>query len=175
MTTTDYLLNALFILLVLLQARERRLELRSLLAPLAVVLVVAHQYVHSIPSAGNDLLPVGLLAAAGLALGIASGLATHVRLDASGAAWTRVGWLAGVLLLAGISARVVFAFAVSHGAAAAVRTFSIANHIGLEAWPLALVSMGLLEVVARLLTIQVRARRLAAPQAPSAITAAAQA
>jgi hypothetical protein len=175
MTTTDYVLNAVFVLLVLRQARERRLDLRSLLVPLAVVVVIAHQYIHSIPTGGNDLLLVALLAGVGLTLGIASGLATQVRLDAGGAAWTRVGWLAGVLLVAGISARLLFALAVGHGAGPAVRAFSIANDIGPDAWPLALVSMGLLEVVARLLTVHVRAHRLAALHAPSALSAAAQA
>jgi hypothetical protein len=161
MTTSDYLLNSLFVLVVLRQARERRLDLRSLLVPLAIVLFVAHQYVHTIPTGGGDLLFVGALAALGLTLGLVSGFATHVRLDDHGAAVARVGWIAGSLLVAGIASRMVFAFAVTHGAEPAVRSFSVAHQIGSAAWPVGLVSMALCEVAARLFTVQLRGRHAA--------------
>ena len=73
MTTTDYLINAVFVLIVFRQARERELDRRSVIIPLAIVAYVAHLYVHSIPTAGNDLVLIGALGAVGLALGIASG------------------------------------------------------------------------------------------------------
>ena len=122
MTTSDYLINAAFVLVVLRQARERRLDVRGLVVPLAVVLFVAHLYVHSIPSSGNDLALVGVLAAVGLTLGLVSGLATHVRLGGDGVPLTRVGLLAGGLLVAGICARMVFALAVTNGAEPAIRS-----------------------------------------------------
>ncbi len=167
MTTTDYLINAVFVLVVLRQARERRLDLRSLVAPMVLVLFVTRMYVHSIPSAGNDLVLVGVLATVGLTLGIVSGLATHVRHGEEGVALARVGWLAGGLLVAGISARMVFVFTVSHGAEPAIRSFSIAHQIGAAAWPLALVSMALCEVTARLVIVQLRGRRVQTAQAPA--------
>ena len=169
MTFTDYLINAVFVFIVLRQARERRLDLRSLLVPLAVVLFVARNYVHSIPTAGNDLVLVGLLATVGLSFGLLSGFATHVRVDETGAALARVGWIAGALLIAGISARMIFVFAVNNGAEPAIRSFSIAHHIGAAAWPVALVSMALCEVAARLVTVQLRARRMTHGAAPSAL------
>ena len=98
-------------------------------------------YLHSIPTAGNDLVLVALLAAVGLALGVFRGFATHVRAGADGVALARVGWIAGVLLVAGIGSRMAFAFAIGHGAEPAVRSFSIAHQIGAAAWPVALVSM----------------------------------
>jgi hypothetical protein len=159
MTTTDYLINALFVLVVLRQTRERRLDVRSFVAPMVLALFVARIYVHSIPSAGNDLVLVGLLATAGLTLGVVSGFATHVR-PGDGVALARVGWLAGGLLVAGISARTVFVFAVGHGAEPAIRGFSIAHQIGAAAWPLALVSMALCEVTARLVIVQLRGRSI---------------
>lgn len=159
MTTTDYLVNAAFVLVVLRQARERQLDLRGLIVPLVVVFLVAQRYVHSIPTSGSDLVLVGLLASAGLTFGLVSGFATHVRV-ADGGVFVRVGWIAGILLVAGICSRMVFAFAVTHGARPAIRDFSIAHHIGAPAWPLALVSMALLEVTARIVTVQVRATRL---------------
>ena len=112
MTTTDYLINAGFIFMVCLQARERRLDRRALVIPLVLLFFVAQQYLHTIPTTGNDLVLIGLLAGAGLSLGLLSGFATHVRPGSDGFALARVGWVAGGLLVAGISSRVVFAFVV---------------------------------------------------------------
>ena len=158
MTITDYLINAVFVLIVVRQARERELDLRSFLIPLAVVAYVAHMYVHSIPTAGNDLLLIGALGTVGLTLGIASGLATQVRAGENGLAVARVGWLAGGLLIAGISSRMVFVFAIHHGARDAVASFSMAHQIGAAAWPVALVLMALLEVATRITIVQLRGR-----------------
>ena len=169
MTTTDYLINAVFVLVVLRQARERKVDARSFLAPMAVVLYVGHIYVRSVPTAGNDLMLVGVLASVGLALGVLGGFATHIRIGADDGALARVGWIAGALLIAGITSRLVFVYAVHHGAYHAVSAFSIANHIGAAAWPAALVSMALIEVGARLVTVQLRARGLTASQAPGTI------
>jgi hypothetical protein len=173
MTTTDYLINAVFVLVVLRQARERRLDVRSLVVPLFAVFWVARMYVHSIPTSGNDLVLVALLASVGLALGVLGGFATHVRVGSEGVAFARVGWLAGGLLIAGIGARMVFAFAVSHGAEPAIGSFSIAHHIGAAAWPVALVSMAIFEVSTRLVTVQLRARRLMGTHSAPVIAAGA--
>src|SRR5437764_12025419 len=145
MRTTDYLINAGFVLIVFRQARECELDRRSVIIPLAVVAYVAHLYVHSIPTAGNDLILIGALGAVGLTLGVASGVATHVRAGENGLAVARVGWIAGALLIAGIGSRMVFAFALSHGARHAVASFSYTHQIGPAAWPVALVLIGLLE------------------------------
>jgi hypothetical protein len=160
MSITDYLINAVFVLVVLRQARERRLDIRSLLVPLGIVVFVAQQYVHSIPTAGNDLVLVGALSSIGIGMGVLSGLATRVRRGADGAVLVRVGWIAGALLVAGICARMVFVFAVNNGAEPAIRSFSVAHQIGAAAWPVALVAMALCEVSARLVTVAVRGRRL---------------
>jgi hypothetical protein len=173
MTTSQYLINAAFVLVVLRQARERQLDLRSFLVPLAIVFFVARQYVHSLPAAGNDLVLIGVLTAVGLTLGILCGVATHVRAGGEGVALARVGWLAGVLLVAGIGARMVFAFALSHGAEPVIRSFSISHQIGAAAWPVALVSMAVCEVVARLVIVQLRGRRLTQTRAGVAVGAAA--
>jgi hypothetical protein len=168
MTTSDYVINAVFVLVVARQARERRLDVRSIVVPLVVVFFVARQYVHSIPAAGNDLLLVGSLATVGLTLGVLCGFATHVRAGSDGDALARVGWVAGVLLIAGICSRMVFAFALSHGFEPAVRSFSIAHHIGAAAWPVALVSMALCELTARIVVVHLRGRRLTGSRPASA-------
>jgi hypothetical protein len=173
MTTTDYLINAVFVVFVLLMTRERRVDLRSLLVPLAIVVSVGQHYIHSIPTAGSDLVLVGLVTGLGLAMGVAAGFATHVRLADDGVALSRVGWIAGGLLIAGMCARMLFVLAVNNGAGPAIRSFSIANHIGAAAWPVALVGMALVAIVARIVTVQIRARRLTSTriQAPVAIGA----
>ena len=170
MTITDYLINAVFVLIVFRQARERELDRRSAIIPLAIVAYVAHLYVHSIPTAGNDLVLIAALGAVGLTLGVASGFATHVRAGENGLAVARVGWIAGALLIAGIGSRMVFAFALSHGAHHAVASFSIAHQIGAAAWPVALVMMALLEVSTRIAIVQLRGRQ--AMQSSVAIPAA---
>jgi hypothetical protein len=172
MTTTDYLINAVFVLIVFRQARERELDLRSVIIPLAIVAYVAQLYVHSIPTAGNDLLLIAALGTVGLTLGVASGMATHVRAGENGLAVARVGWLAGGLLIAGIGSRMVFEFALSHGARHAVTSFSYAHQIGAAAWPVALVLMALLEVSTRIAIVQIRGRRAMQSTAAPLATAA---
>ena len=175
MTTTDYILNAVLVFVVLRQARERVLDTRSWLVPLSILAYVAHMYVHTIPTSGNDLVLVAALAGLGLALGVAGGFATQVRVDRDGVGYARVGWIAGFLLIAGISARMIFVFGVNNGFGSAIRHFSITNHLSVDAWPMALVSMAILEVATRIILVQVRARRMAAGHgvAPVAIPAAA--
>ena len=95
MTTTDYLINGLFVLVVLRQARERQLDRRSIVVPIALVFFVAQMYVHSIPTAGNDLVLVGALARP-VSRSAFSGFATHVRAGDDGIALARVGWIAGL-------------------------------------------------------------------------------
>ena len=136
MTTADYLINAVFVLIVLRQARERELDLRSFLIPLAVVAYVAQMYVHSIPTSGNDLVLIAALGTVGLTLGIAGGFATHVRAGDNGLAVARVGWLAGALLIAGISSRMVFVFAIHNGARHAAASFSMAHRSAPRRGPL---------------------------------------
>jgi hypothetical protein len=161
MTTSDYLLNAAFVLLVLRQARERELDRRSVIVPLVLMFLVGTQYLHTLPTAGNDLLLIVGLASVGLLLGLAGGFTTRVRAG-NGVALARVGWIAGGLLVAGIGSRMAFAFAAGHGLGPALRSFSMAHQIGATAWPVALVLMALIEVGARIAVVQVRGRRLVA-------------
>jgi hypothetical protein len=172
MTTTDYLINAAFVLVVLRQAQERKLELRYYLLPLAIVSWVASQYIHTLPSGSGDIYLIGGLVTVGLVSGTVAGFATHMRADRDGIGYARVGWLAGFLLIAGISARMLFVWYVNSGGEAAVRSFSIAHHISSAAWPVALVMMGLCEVAARIVVVYLRSRTLTPSGTPTAIVAA---
>ena len=162
MTTSEYLLNAAFVLLVLRQARERELDRRSVTVPLMLMVLVGAQYLHTVPTAGNDLVLITGLALVGLVSGLLGGFATRMRAGTNGVALARVGWIAGALLVAGIGARMAFAFAVTHGFEPSVRAFSIAHQIGAAAWPVALVLMALIEVGARIAVVQIRGRRIVA-------------
>jgi len=73
MTTTDYLIDSLLVLLVLMQIRERKLTTRTLIRPLVIVGVAVLNYLHGIPTAGNDLILVGAFALLGALIGVASG------------------------------------------------------------------------------------------------------
>ncbi len=175
MTTIDYLINLLFVFIVVRQAHERKIDRRYFAVPVVLVIWVASQYLHALPTAGDDLLLVAGLACVGITLGTVSGWATSIRHGEDGVAFARVGWLAGILLVAGISSRMVFAFALTHGLEPAVRSFSITHHITAAAWPTAMVLMALCEVGARLSTVYLRTNRFtqSGPAPASVVPAAA--
>ena len=158
MTTTDYLINIALILVVFMQIRERRLGLRSVLLPVALVAFAAENYLHTIPTNGNDLVLIAVLIAAGATLGTLAGLAMKMRVDGGGATFARAGVAAAALWVLGIGARMAFVLASEHGAGHAITQFSINNRIsGSAAWTAALVLMAFAEVLARLAAIQIRA------------------
>jgi len=161
MNTTGYLINSVLVLLVLRQIREHSLDRRSLVLPLVLVAVAAANFLHTIPTAGNDLeLELGL-AALGAAMGLLCGLATHLRLD-GGTPLARAGVAAAALWIAGCGARLAFAYGSGHGLGPSIARFSIQHSItGASAWVAALVLMALADVTARTLVLHTRGRRLA--------------
>ena len=85
---------------------------------------------------------------------------------------SRAGWVAAILWVVGIGARMGFAYATSHGAGPAIERFSIGHSItSVDAWVAALFMMALAEVVTRLAVLWLRSSRLPAA-APSAARAA---
>jgi hypothetical protein len=171
---TGYIINAILVLLVVRQIRERRLDLQSLVLPLILVGVAAANYLHTIPTRGNDVVLDLTLIAIGITLGTLCAMTTHLRPGSDGVALAHAGWLAASLWIFGCGARMAFAFATEHGAGPAVARFSISHSItGADAWVAALVLMALAEVTARLVVLQMRAHTLtattqaAATQAPA--------
>ena len=81
MTITEYLMNLVLVGLVLLQIRGHKVTAVRLLVPVALTVWAASQFLHAIPTAGNDVALEALLALAGCALGAFAGLATSVRRD----------------------------------------------------------------------------------------------
>jgi hypothetical protein len=157
MTTTDYLLDIGLIAIVLLQIRGRRLTLRALLLPIAIVAWAATQYLHGIPTAGNDLLLVAVGATCGAALGLATGLFTSLRPDADGHPYARAGAVAAILWVVGVGTRFAFQVYASHGGAPAIARFSAHHAITSEAaWTAALILMAFGEVLSRTLVLGLR-------------------
>jgi hypothetical protein len=163
MNATGYIINGILVLLVLRQIRGSRLDLANLVLPVVLVGGAAAYYLRSVPTAGNDVALDLALAGTGAALGFLCALATHVWRGSDGVAMAKAGGIAAVLWVAGIGARMAFAFSSDHGAGPAITRFSIAHSITSgQAWVAALVMMALAEVLTRLITLRLRARRLPA-------------
>ena len=60
-------------LLVLLQIKERKLTAEAIIRPMVIVAIAVADYLHGIPTAGNDLVLIVVLALVGLLIGVASG------------------------------------------------------------------------------------------------------
>jgi hypothetical protein len=159
MTTTDWILDIVLVLIVVRQIREERLTARFVIVPAAIVFYTAHTYLHGLPSGGNDLVLVGAAAATGALLGLAGGLLTKIR-AAGGHAYVRAGWAAAGLWVASMSARLGLIVWMTHSAGeSTVARFSADHHItGADTWSTALVLLALSEVVVRIAVVVIRGR-----------------
>lgn len=160
MTTFDYLLNISLVALVVLQLRGRRLDRRGLLLPLALVAWAASQYLHGIPTTGNDSVLVTLGIGAGLALGISSARLTRLNVDKDGVPIARATVAAAALWVVGIGARMGFSLYMQHGGAPTVMRFSQVHHLTGAGWVTGMVLMAFVEVVSRTLILWARSRAL---------------
>jgi hypothetical protein len=165
---TGYIINSILVLLVVRQIRQTRLGLVNLILPVLLVAGAAAYYLRSVPTAGNDLALDITLAAVGAVLGALCAVATRIRRGADGVALARAGWIAAILWVVGIGARMAFAYASDHGSGPAIARFSAAHSItSADAWVAALVMMALAEVIARLAVLRLRARQLPAVGVPA--------
>jgi len=158
MTLFDYALNITLIALVVLQMRGRRLDRRGLLLPLGLVVWAASQYLHGIPTSGNDALLVAIGTGTGLGLGVASARFTRVEPGSDGVPVARATLAAAALWVLGIGARMGFALYMQYGGAPTVVRFSQVHHLTGAGWVTAMVLMALVEVAARTLVLWARSR-----------------
>jgi hypothetical protein len=166
MSITDYLIDSALVLLVLLQIQERPLTTKSLVRPLLIVGIAVVNYVHGIPTAGNDLVLIGVLALLGLLIGTASGQTVLMRRGSGGEVLARAAWLSGFFWVLGMGSRFAFLIWVNNGGAATIGQFSAQHAItGGEAWTVALLSMAVFEVCGRSLLLAARRHQL--PQGDS--------
>lgn len=157
MSTSTYIIDSALVLLVLLQIRERTLTNRQLIRPLVILGIAVSSYLHGIPSQGNDLVLLGVLAVIGGAIGIASGLTVIMRRKPDGTTSFRSGWLSGIFWVLGMGSRFAFAWWAAHGGSSTIASFSSTHHITSgEAWTAALLAMAVFEVVGRTLVMGYR-------------------
>jgi hypothetical protein len=169
MTTSEWITDIALLLVVFRQLREGRLDLKTFLIPLGIVAFVAHTYLDSVPTAGNDMVLIGTLMGIGAVLGIAGGVYTRVR-TLDGHVLIKAGAVSAALWVIGMGARMGFQLWTEHGGGADnVARFSVAHHITSDqAWVSAFVLMALTEVVTRLATIFIRSRMLTGGQPATA-------
>ena len=161
MTTTDYILDSLLVLLVVLQIKERPLSTPALIRPLVLVAFAVVNYLHGVPTAGNDLVLVAVLALVGLTIGMASGQTVLMRRGRAGEILARAGWVSGFFWVLGMGSRFAFALWTSHGGAATIGHFSAQHAITSgEAWAVALLAMAVFEVCGRSLVLAARRHQL---------------
>lgn len=160
MSTTDYLIDSALVLLVLLQIKERRLTTQAIVRPIIIVGVAVANYLHGIPTAGNDLVLIGALALTGATIGIASGLTVLMRRGPDGEVLARAGWASALFWVLGMGSRFAFLVWVTHGGASTIGSFSSAHAMTAAAWTPALLGMAVLEVIGRSLILAARSRQL---------------
>lgn len=161
MNASDYIIDSVLVLIVLLQIRERPMSKRPLVRPLVILGIAVASYLHGVPTQGNDLPLLGVFAVTGGLIGLASGVTVIMRRGAAGAVTFRSGWLSGFFWVLGMGSRFGFIYWISHGGVSWVAHFSASHQIsGGEAWTVALLGMAAAEVLARTLVLAARWRAL---------------
>ncbi|HZE04850.1 MAG TPA: hypothetical protein VE127_06490 [Solirubrobacteraceae bacterium] len=169
MSITDYLIDSLLVLLVLLQIKERPLTNRSLIRPLVIVGVAVVVYLNGIPTGGNNLVLVAVLALLGALIGLASAQAVIMRRGGDGQVLARAGWASGFLWVLGMGSRFAFIIWITHGGFAAIASFSAEHAITSgQAWTAGLLAMALFEVLGRTALLAGRRNQLQRSAALSA-------
>ena len=160
MTSTDYIIDSVLVLLVLLQIKERTLTTRTIVRPLVIVGIAVANYLHGIPTAGNDLVLVAILALVGTAIGTASAQTVIMRVGESGNVLARAGWASGFFWVLGMGSRFAFIYWITHSGSSSIAQFSVQHAITANAWTVALLAMALFEVVSRSGVMALRRQRL---------------
>ena len=77
MSTVDYVVDILLILVIFRQVRPRELKPQSAVLPLVIVVYAGEHYLRAFRLAGNDLALIVGFTLIGAGLGAASGFATR--------------------------------------------------------------------------------------------------
>ena len=160
MTSTDYLIDSVLVLLVLFQIKERTLTTKTLVRPLVIVGIAVANYLHGIPTAGNDLVLVAILALVGTAIGLASAQTVIMRVGSGGDVLARAGWGSAFFWVLGMGSRFAFIYWITHSGQSSIANFSVQHAITASAWTVALLAMALCEVVSRSGLMAIRRQRL---------------
>ncbi len=167
MTTTDWIIDIVLVLIVVRQMRTEELTRRFVLVPAIIVFIVARSYLHGLPSGGTDLTLVVLGIALGSTLGLAGGLLTKVW-GADGKAFVKAGPGAATVWIASMTARLGFIVWITHSGQDDITRFSMSHGIHAQnTWQTALVLLALSEVVVRIAIIVARGEHAKTQQRPA--------
>ncbi|GAA2474956.1 hypothetical protein [Winogradskya humida] len=165
---TNYVISLSILALMLFTGLGTHELTRSrIIRPLIIVAVVAAIYLKSFPTEGNDVPLVVIGGAAGVLLGVFSGLLVKVHRDpATGRIMTTAGFGFAALWIAVTAARLAFIYGADHWFTAGLVTFSRTHLItGADAWTAAFIVMSLAMVGARLAMTSIFASRAPRPVA----------
>lgn len=161
MSTSNYIIDSLLVLLVLIQIKERPLTNRALLRPVIILAVAVATYLNGFPTGGNDLVLVGALAVLGGLIGVASGQTVVMRRGEHGEALARAGWASAFFWVLGMGSRFAFLIWISNGGQSTIAHFSAHHSItSAEAWTVALLGMAVFEVLGRTAVMALRRDRV---------------
>jgi len=134
---------------------------RPLIRPLIILGIAVANYLHGIPTQGNDLTLTAVFAVLGALIGIASGVSVIMHRHEDGTVTFRSGWASGFFWVLGMGSRFAFIYWITHSGASSIAHFS-ANHsiTGSEAWTVALLGMAVFEVVSRTAVMFLRWKQL---------------
>jgi hypothetical protein len=167
MTTTDYIIDSALVLLVIFQLKERPLTTRSLIRPIVILSVAVASYFTGLPTGGNDLVLIGVLALLGGAIGVASGQTVMMRRGLDGEVLAQAGWASAVFWVLGMGSRFAFLIWANNGGRATIASFSAAHSITSgEAWTVALLAMAIFEVAGRTGVLALRRQQLQGEPVP---------
>ncbi len=171
MSTTDYLIDILLIVVIFRQVRPHQLTPRAALLPILLLIVAGVIYLRPpFTLGGNDLALIVILALAGIVLGALSGAGDTVWRDGGGILLFRAGVLSVIAWLVGMGFRLGFAYYAYHSGGPSIASFSIRHDItGAQIWTTALFLMAVGQVLARLGVLQLR--RVRAAGTPATATA----
>jgi hypothetical protein len=127
MNALDYILDAVLVATIFLQFRGRRLNVRNLGLPIAIVVYFLLAYLKGVPTAGNDLYLIGGGVALGLIFGVGAGAFTRVYPGEKGI-YAKAGLLAAAFWATGVVLRTAFSLYASDGGASADRTIGRVMH-----------------------------------------------
>lgn len=157
MTSTDLVVAAALVLLVIPQLSGARLTTRNLVIPLALVILIGALSLRSIPRQGNDDELYEAAVVLGVLLGAGCAVNTRLIRLTDGTVLAKVGFLGAVFWIVGMAARVGFDYEEQHGGAAAIARIGREKMIsGTAAWSAALIFMALAQVVSRVILLRAR-------------------
>jgi hypothetical protein len=157
MSVSDYVIDILLILVIFRAVRPHPLTPRAALLPLVLLAVAGIIYLRPVTLRGNDLALIAILTAAGIVLGVISGLTDCIWRDEQQQLWFRAVTLSVIAWVAGMGFRFAFAYYTYHGGGPAVARFSVQHDLsGANIWTTALVAMAFGQVLARVAVLQIR-------------------